>query len=37
METEYYALFDTSTKKYLSGHVSTDWDDLENGDDRRDL
>lgn len=35
METEYYALFDTSTKKYLSGHVSTDWDDLENGDDRQ--
>lgn len=28
METEYYASFDTSAKKYLSGEVSTDYTEL---------
>lgn len=30
METEYYAVYDTKHNAYLTGHVSTDWDDLEN-------
>lgn len=35
METEYYALYDTKSEKYLTGQISTDWDNLENGDDRQ--
>lgn len=35
METEYYAIYDTKHNTYLTGHVSTDWDDLENEDDRQ--
>lgn len=31
-ETEYYAVYDTKTEKYLTGQISTDWNDLENGD-----
>ena len=34
METEYYAVYDTKAEKYLTGQISTDWDNLENGDDR---
>lgn len=30
METEYYAVYDTKHNAYLTGHVSTDWDNLEN-------
>lgn len=35
MTTEYYAVYDTNHNKYLTGHISTDWDELENGDDRQ--
>lgn len=35
METEYYAVYDTKAEKYLTGQISTDWDNLENGDDRQ--
>lgn len=35
METEYYAVYDTKHNAYLTGHVSTDCDDLENGNDRQ--
>lgn len=35
METEYYAVYDTKAKKYLTGQISTDWDEFENGDDRQ--
>ena len=30
MTTEYYASFDTSTKKYLTNEVSTDYAELKN-------
>lgn len=30
METEYYASFDTSAKKYLTNQVSTDYTELKN-------
>lgn len=35
METEYYAVYDTKAKKYLTGQISTGCDELENGDDRQ--
>lgn len=35
METEYYAVYDTNAEKYLSGQISTDYDNLKNGDDRQ--
>lgn len=35
METEYYAVYDTKAEKYLTSQISTDWDNLENGDDRQ--
>lgn len=35
METEYYAVYDTKHNAYLTCHVSTDWDDLENENDHQ--
>lgn len=35
METEYYAVYDTKAEKYLASQISTDWDNLENEDDRQ--
>lgn len=35
METEYYAVYDTKAEKYLTCQISTDWDNLENEDDRQ--
>ena len=32
METKYYAVYDTKAEKYLTGQISTDWGDLENGE-----
>lgn len=34
-ETEYYAVYDTKAEKYLTGQISTDYDNLKNGDSRQ--